>query len=173
MEQKLYIGNLSYRATEGDVRKYLSKYGPIYSVILVYDSETGYTRGYGFVELEYYAAEAVLRDLNDTMFLGRNLKIRRAIGNYDYGQHPQRRYAENPASAPNNGNRYRDAAVYGGNFEYGEYGDFTRKDFKGLLINGKYYKIDHKRYGLYQSYKFKGSKMNYSGPSNTNPADEE
>jgi len=78
-EQKLYIGNLPYRTTVCDVREHFRGYGPIHSVILIYDIVTGMPRGYGFVELESSAAEAALRDLNDTMFLGRNMRIRKAI----------------------------------------------------------------------------------------------
>jgi|TergutMp193P3_1026864.scaffolds.fasta_scaffold04883_4 RNA recognition motif-containing protein len=171
-EQKLYIGNLPYRTTEGDVREYLRNYGPIYSVILIYNSETGQTRGYGFVELENAAAEAVLRELNDTQFMGRNLKIRKASGK----ENPQRKCAADLTVTPSKtaaegfgyGNTAARAAAcrnIGGNFL--NYEDFKR-DFKKMFASDKCYNIEREDYGLYQAYKFEGSKMDYSGPSNVN-----
>jgi len=79
-EQKLYIGNLPYRTTEKDVREYFRGYGIIYSIVLIYDDCTGYTRGFGFIELEASAADAALRDLHGADFLGRRMIIRKAIG---------------------------------------------------------------------------------------------
>ena len=163
-EQKLYIGNLPYRTTEGDVREYLRNYGPIYSVILIYDSETGRTRGYGFVELEDSAAEAVLRDLNDTKFMGRNFKVRRANvreAMNDDQKNPLRRRLTDPPS--------KTIAGGGGCGNFGKYGDFNQENFKGLLINGKYYNIQRDNYGMYHAYRFTDSNMNYSGPSNDSP----
>jgi RNA recognition motif-containing protein len=180
-EQKLYIGNLPYRATEGDVREYLSNYGPVYSVILVYNSETGWTRGYGFVELEDSAAEAVLRDLNDTKFMGRNLKIHRATGKgalINDNKNPQQMDAANLTAPPpktiaerfGRGNAaIRDMAGESLSGNFGDYGYFKREEFNGLHINDKYYDTGGSDYGLYHSYKFAGSKMKYSGPSNISP----
>jgi RNA recognition motif-containing protein len=176
-EQKLYIGNLPYRTTEGDVREYFRGYGPIYSVILIYNPETRRTRGYGFVELEDSAAEAVLRELNDTKFMGRNLKIRKANIKEDTRyeeKNPQTRAAD-MAVPPSKTIAERfdcgNTAIHSvndGNLSgsCGEYGDFKQKSFKSLLINKKYYDIECYKYGLYHSYKVKGNQIKYSGPSN-------
>ena len=188
-EQKLYIGNLPYRTREGDVREHFRGYGPIYSVILIYDPETGRTRGYGFIELEDSAAEAVLRELNDTKFMGRNLKIRKANQQYGYEEEQKKNDAEDcgKSDSPNidainrnslNGQfMFSNTDTGGANGKnmsgcFGEYGDFKREEFKGLNVNGKYYNIERRRYGLYHAYKFMGNKMNYSGPSNISPVEE-
>jgi len=78
MSQKLYIGNLPYRTTESDIRKYFAKFEPILSVVLINDRETGRARGFGFIELEDAHADAAIAELSDSMFGGRNLRISRA-----------------------------------------------------------------------------------------------
>lgn len=78
MSQKLYIGNLPYRTTESDVRKFFSKFEPIHSIVLISDRETGRSRGFGFIELEDGNADAAISELSDSMFGGRNLRISRA-----------------------------------------------------------------------------------------------
>lgn len=78
MSQKLYIGNLPYRVTESDVRKYFSKFEPIHSIVLISDRETGRSRGFGFIELEEDRVDNAIQELGDTIFGGRNLRISRA-----------------------------------------------------------------------------------------------
>ncbi len=78
MSQKLYIGNLPYRTTELDVRKFFSKYEPIHSVALINDRETGRPRGFGFIELEDAYVDTVITELSDANFGGRNLRISKA-----------------------------------------------------------------------------------------------
>jgi len=179
--QKLYIGNLPYRTTEGDVREYFRHYGPIYSVILIYDPETRQTRGYGFIEMEYFAAESALRDLNDTWFMGRNLKIRRAAGKeaaMGNKKESQQMCAANLTTPMPSKNISEDfgrgdtdiCGINGGNLigSLGEYGDFKHDDSKGFRINGKYYQIKRRDYGLYHAYKFTGNRMEYLGPNGIN-----
>jgi RNA recognition motif-containing protein len=78
MSQKLYIGNLPYRTTESDIRKYFSKFEPIHSIVLISDRETGRSRGFGFIELEEDRVDNAIQELGDTIFGGRNLRISRA-----------------------------------------------------------------------------------------------
>lgn len=52
MENKLYVGNLSFSATEDDLRGLFSQAGNVKSATLVKDRETGRSRGFGFVEME-------------------------------------------------------------------------------------------------------------------------
>ena len=80
MPQKLYIGNLPYRATEDDIRALLTRYKPIYSVILISDKETEHSRGYGFAELDESEAEKAVRDLDNRMYMGRNVRVGKAVG---------------------------------------------------------------------------------------------
>jgi RNA recognition motif-containing protein len=78
MSQKLYIGNLPYRTTEIDVRKFFCKFEPIHSIVLISDRETGRSRGFGFIELEDEYVDSAIHELGDTMFGGRNLRISKA-----------------------------------------------------------------------------------------------
>jgi len=80
MTQKLYIGNLPYRTTEGDLRLFFKKYGPIHSLILIADKATEQPRGYGFIELDEPKADIALSDLKDATFNGRSLKFSKATG---------------------------------------------------------------------------------------------
>lgn len=52
MENKLYVGNLSFTATEDDLRSLFSQAGSVKSATLVKDRESGRSRGFGFVEME-------------------------------------------------------------------------------------------------------------------------
>lgn len=80
MSQRLYVGNLPYRTTEADLRRFLKKYEPIHSLILIADKETNQPRGYGFVELNELKADDALYDLRNAEFNGRNLRISMAMG---------------------------------------------------------------------------------------------
>jgi RNA recognition motif-containing protein len=55
-DMNIYVGNLSFEATESDVESAFSQYGEVKSVSIVKDRETGRSRGFGFVEM---------RDSND------------------------------------------------------------------------------------------------------------
>ena len=49
--KKIYVGNLSYDATEDDLRSAFGQYGEVSSVAVITDRETGRPRGFGFVEM--------------------------------------------------------------------------------------------------------------------------
>lgn len=75
----MYVGNLSFDATEGDVRGLFEEFGDVQSVNLITDRETGRPRGFGFVEMnDNDAANAAMTKLNGAEFQGRNLNINEA-----------------------------------------------------------------------------------------------
>lgn len=47
----IYVGNLSFEASEDDVRKAFEAHGEVSTVNLVTDRDTGRLRGFGFVEM--------------------------------------------------------------------------------------------------------------------------
>lgn len=51
MENKLYIGNLSYSVTEDDLHSLFSQAGSVQSVALIKDRDTGRSKGFAFVEM--------------------------------------------------------------------------------------------------------------------------
>ncbi|MBS0358326.1 MAG: RNA-binding protein [Proteobacteria bacterium] len=75
MMNKIYVGNLPYRVTEEDVQSAFSQFGPIESVMLIKDRETGRLKGFGFVtfETESAAQDALKMDGKD--FQERPLKV--------------------------------------------------------------------------------------------------
>lgn len=76
MSSKLYVGNLSFQATEGDIEELFSTYGTVTSVKIITDRETGKNRGFAFVEMSSSEeAEAAITGLNEKEALGRNLRV--------------------------------------------------------------------------------------------------
>ena len=77
MSKKIYVGNLPFSATDDEVRELFSESGAVTSVSLITDRDTGRPRGFGFVEMENGADEAIAALANATMG-GRNLNINEA-----------------------------------------------------------------------------------------------
>ena len=79
MNRKLYVGNLNYSTTEQDLRELFSEVGPVASVSLVMDRDTGRPRGFGFVEMETdEEAAAAQRALDGVELDGRKLRVNTA-----------------------------------------------------------------------------------------------
>ena len=74
---KIYVGNLPFTASEDDIRQLFSPFGNVTSVSLITDRETGAPRGFGFVEMEEGAKEAISA-LDNKEMSGRNLKVNEA-----------------------------------------------------------------------------------------------
>ncbi|MFM2125279.1 MAG: hypothetical protein RL328_1730, partial [Acidobacteriota bacterium] len=49
--KNIFVGNLSYSATEDSIRDLFSQYGAVDRVSLVTDRDSGQPRGFGFVEM--------------------------------------------------------------------------------------------------------------------------
>lgn len=79
MEKKLYVGNISFKATEGDLRELFSAYGEVESVKIITDAQTGQPRGFGFVEMvNREDAQKAIDALNNTIFMERTLSVNEA-----------------------------------------------------------------------------------------------
>jgi len=76
--KSIYVGNLSYDASEQEINELFEQYGEVNSVRLIKDRETGRARGFGFVEMGADAADKAIEALEGQMFLGRNLKVNEA-----------------------------------------------------------------------------------------------
>ena len=77
MAKNIYVGNLPWSATEQDVETLFATYGKVTSVKLISDRETGRARGFGFVEMESGADEAIAA-LDGSEYGGRSLKVNEA-----------------------------------------------------------------------------------------------
>jgi RNA recognition motif-containing protein len=75
----IYVGNLSYGMTEGELRDAFSAYGEVASVKILMDRDTGRSRGFGFVEMPNQGeAETAISQLNGKELGGRALRINEA-----------------------------------------------------------------------------------------------
>jgi RNA recognition motif-containing protein len=77
--KNIFVGNLSFGATEDAVRTMFEAYGAVDRVNVVTDRETGRARGFGFVEMSVDAeAERAIAALNGRDLDGRALNINEA-----------------------------------------------------------------------------------------------
>jgi RNA recognition motif-containing protein len=77
--KKLYVGNLPFSASEGDLESMFSQYGQLESVSLVRDRDSGQPRGFAFVEFgDDAAAEAAIAGTNGKEMGGRALMVNEA-----------------------------------------------------------------------------------------------
>ena len=83
---KLYVGNLSFSTTEGDLSNLFSQVGEVQSLRLMTDRDTGQSRGFAFVELSNRSeGEQAISQFNGTMVNGREIKVNEAKPQEDRG----------------------------------------------------------------------------------------
>ncbi len=79
MSKKIYVGNLPFSSTEGDLRSLFARHGDVASVNVIMDRETGRARGFAFVEMEQEdSAREAIRSLDGTELDGRSLRVNEA-----------------------------------------------------------------------------------------------
>jgi len=79
MSMKLYVGNLSFEQTEEQLNTLFSEAGPVISVKIITDRQTGQPRGFGFVEMETKAAgQRAISMFNGRTVAGRPLTVNEA-----------------------------------------------------------------------------------------------
>ena len=77
--KNIFVGNLSFGATEGAVRSLFEAYGTVDRVSIVTDRDTGQARGFGFVEMSVNAdADRAIAELNGRDLDGRALNVNEA-----------------------------------------------------------------------------------------------
>jgi RNA recognition motif-containing protein len=75
----LYVGNLSYRLTEDELRQAFEEFGQVSSCTIIKDKVTGESKGFGFLEMpERSEAEAAINGLNGRDLKGRRLNVNEA-----------------------------------------------------------------------------------------------
>src|SRR5262247_4052952 len=76
MPSKLFVGNLSFQATEEDLRELFAQSGTVETVRIITDQFTGRPRGFGFVEMgSKEEATKAIEMLNGRLFRDRNLVV--------------------------------------------------------------------------------------------------
>jgi RNA recognition motif-containing protein len=75
----IYVGNLSYDATEEDIEQAFGEYGEVSSVNIIKDRETGRSRGFCFVEMpDPEAGKTAIEELNLKRIAGRAITVNEA-----------------------------------------------------------------------------------------------
>jgi RNA recognition motif-containing protein len=76
MSVKIYVGNLSYNASETQLKELFGQHGEVVSVKIIEDHYTGRSKGFGFIEMsEQTQAQSAIQQLNGQSFLERELKV--------------------------------------------------------------------------------------------------
>lgn len=100
MLKKLYVGNLSFDATEEQVRNLFSEFGTVESIAMITDRNSDRFRGFSFVEMEVSDANAAINALNGKDVDGRSLNVNEA---------KPRNERSNGGNNRNRGNKYPDS----------------------------------------------------------------
>jgi RNA recognition motif-containing protein len=79
VSMNIYVGNLSYEATEEDLKQAFEGFGQVESVNIIKDKYSGESKGFGFVEMPAKAeAQSAIEGLNGKELKGRTLKVNEA-----------------------------------------------------------------------------------------------
>lgn len=109
MAKRLYVGNLSYSATEEGIKELFTPFGEVVSVKIITDAATGRSKGFGFVEMASDAeGDKAITSLNGTTHESRTITVNEA--------RPQRERSDRGGRPGGfGGGRDRDSRGGGGN----------------------------------------------------------
>ena len=108
MNNKLFVGNLSFKTTENDLQDMFAQHGTVMEANLMTDRETGRPRGFAFVTMgTQEEAQKAIEALNGASVDGRNLNVNVA-----------KPREERPAGGFGGGGRRRDFGGGGGRNRY-------------------------------------------------------
>ncbi|ONK63886.1 uncharacterized protein A4U43_C07F19940 [Asparagus officinalis] len=80
-DYKLFVGNLSWSVTSESLTEVFQEYGNVVGARVLYDGDTGRSRGYGFVcYSSKQEMDAALESLNGAELEGRGMRISLALG---------------------------------------------------------------------------------------------
>jgi len=74
----IYVGNLPFNAGHDDIKNIFSPYGEVVDIRMVKDRRSKRFKGYAFVEMASAGAVAAVKQLNDTDYAGRTLRVNEA-----------------------------------------------------------------------------------------------
>jgi RNA recognition motif-containing protein len=75
----IYVGNLSYEATDGSIREAFESFGQVTSARVIKDKYSGQSRGFGFVEMPVQSqAQTAIKSLNGKELLGKEMSVNEA-----------------------------------------------------------------------------------------------
>ena len=86
----IYVGNLSFEATEDEVRALFAEFGDVASGNLISDRDSGRPKGFGFVEMpQSEQAQNAMKALNGKEFKGRPMNVNEARPKTDRPRRPR------------------------------------------------------------------------------------
>ena len=87
MIMNIYVGNLSYEATDVTIREAFESFGEVTSARVIKDKYNGQSRGFGFVEMPASSqAQTAIKSLNGKEILGKQMNVNEARARADQGR---------------------------------------------------------------------------------------
>jgi RNA recognition motif-containing protein len=87
MIMNIYVGNLSYEATDGTIREAFESFGQVTSARVIKDKYNGQSRGFGFIEMPAQSqAQTAIKSLNGKELLGKQMSVKEARARADQGR---------------------------------------------------------------------------------------
>lgn len=71
----IFVGNLAFKVRGRQLAELFEPFGPIESIRIVKDRNTGRGKGFGFVDMKGSAAKRAIAELDGSEFCGRTLKV--------------------------------------------------------------------------------------------------
>ena len=79
VDERIYVGGMDWNTSEDTVREAFEEFGDIDEVRIVYDKETGQSKGFGFVTfLDAVSADNAIEKMHGQELEGRILKVNKA-----------------------------------------------------------------------------------------------
>ncbi len=78
MMKTLYVGNIPWSTTEGELEEFFAQHGTVHECRIITERATGRSRGYGFVEVDEDQLESMLEKTNGVEMEGRKLVVNEA-----------------------------------------------------------------------------------------------
>ncbi len=83
----IYVGNLSYDATDETIREAFESFGQVSSARVIKDKYSGQSRGFGFVEMSVQSqAQTAIKSLNGKELMGKQISVKEAYARKDEGR---------------------------------------------------------------------------------------
>ena len=83
----IYVGNLSYDATDETIKKVFESFGEVTSARVIKDKYTGQSRGFGFVKMSIQSqAQTAIKSLNGKELLGKQISVNEGRASADQGR---------------------------------------------------------------------------------------
>jgi RNA recognition motif-containing protein len=83
----IYVGNLSYDATDETIKQAFESFGEVTAARVIKDKYTGQSRGFGFVEMsEQSQAQTAIKSLNGKELLGKQISVNEARARANEGR---------------------------------------------------------------------------------------